>query len=281
MERPVWLLLLVLFAFAAWGRGQGRSEVEPSNSWHTAVNFMREPYIRRAEQGGGAEKERSGDELGTGEAELPDANGPRFHWHPALAQSMIFLGIQHGFRMLAPKTRDELGGPFFKDWMKSEKNMRGWEDGDSGFTNYVSHPLQGALTGRIFVNNSDAAKAQEFGPSKEYWNSRLKAMLWSTFWSTQYELGPISEASIGNVGLRDHNGHCTMAYVDLVITPTVGTAVLIGEDAIDRYLLKHGIEKDTTNKRTVAIMRTLLTPTTSTANVLRGKKPWKRDDRPL
>ena len=219
----------------------------------------------------------------TDRADDSTSNGDdqRFHWKPALTQSMVFLGIQHSLRMFAPKTRAELGGPFFKDWMKSEKNMRGWEDGDSGFTNYVSHPFQGSLTGRIFVNNSDIAKKQEFGSSPGYWRGRFKAMMWSLFWSTQYELGPISEASIGNVGLRDHNGHCTMAYVDLVITPTVGTAVLVGEDAIDRYLLKNGIERGSTNKRKIAILRTLLTPTTSAANVLRWEKPWKRDDRPL
>ena len=56
--------------------------------------------------------------------------------------------------------------------------------------------VAGGVTGRIFVNNSDKAKKQEFGVSKEYWKSRMKAMAWSTFWSTQFELGPLSEASI-------------------------------------------------------------------------------------
>ena len=204
----------------------------------------------------------------------------KFHWKPALIQSGIFLGIQHGFRMKQEKTRSELGGKFFPDWANSVKNLRGWEDGDGFFTNYVAHPLQGGLMGRIFINNSDRAKKQEFGKSKEYWTSRFKALAWSAAWSAQFELGPISEATIGNVGLRQKNGHSTMAYVDLVITPTLGTVVLIGEDAIDKYILKNWVERNATKSTfKIRMLRSFLTPTTSIANLLRGQVPWKRDRR--
>ena len=206
----------------------------------------------------------------------------KFHWKNALIQSGIFLGIQHGYRMTQKKTRRELGGAFFRDWGKSVKGLRGWKDPDSFFINYVAHPLQGGLTGRIFVNNSDRAKKQEFGKSRAYWISRFKAMGWSAVWSAQFELGPISEASLGNVGIREKRGRSTMAFVDLVVTPTVGTGVLIGEDAIDKYILKNMVEKNarkTTAK--IRILRSVLTPTMSVANLLRGKVPWKRDDRLL
>lgn len=205
----------------------------------------------------------------------------KFHWKPAFVQSMIFLGIQHGVRTTQKKTRREFGGKFFKDWADSVKNLRGWRDGDSVFVNYVAHPLQGSLTGRIFVNNSDRAKKREFGSSKAYWTSRLKAMAWSAAWSTQFELGPFSEASYGNVGLRKKNGYSSMSYGDLVVTPTVGTGVLIGEDAIDKYVLKNWLEKNNRSKLTLKILRSLLTPTTTFANILRGRAPWKRDGRPL
>ncbi len=205
----------------------------------------------------------------------------KFHWKPALIQSGIFLGIQHGFRLTEKRTQRELGGPFFRDWAQSVKNLRGWEDGDSIFINYVAHPLQGSLTGRIFVNNSDRAKKQEFGKSKEYWKSRFKAMIWSAASDIQFELGPISEASIGNVGLNKKNGYSTMAYVDLVVTPIAGTGVLIGEDAIDKYILKNWLERKNGSKTKIKILRSILTPTTSFANILRGKVPWKRDNRQL
>jgi len=212
------------------------------------------------------------------EAEIEDRD--KFHWKPALIQSVSFLGIQHGFRMIQIKTRRELKGPFFNDWGKSIRSLRGWRDGDSWRTNYLAHPLQGSVTGRIFINNSDRARRQEFGKSKEYWESRFKAMLWSTIWSTQFELGPLSEATIGNVGLRKKNGYSTMAYVDLVITPTVGTGVVVGEDAIDKYILKNWFERKSGRLTTkIKILRSVLTPTTAFTNLLNGKVPWKRFDR--
>ncbi len=205
----------------------------------------------------------------------------KFHWKPALIQSGIFLGIQHGFRIVQDKTRRELGGPFFQDWKNSVKNLRGWDDGNKLFTNYVAHPLQGGFTGRIFINNSDKAKKQELSKSKAYWESRFKAIAWATIWSTQFELGPISEASIGNVGIYDNTGRSKLSWGDLIVTPVFGTVVIIGEDAIDKYILKNWLERIAGYKITtkIKILRSLLTPTTSLANLLRGKVPWKRDNR--
>ena len=206
---------------------------------------------------------------------------PQFHWKPAIQQSLIMLAVQHSFRMVQKKTTDQLGGNFFKDYFDSVKALQGWRDGDNAFTNYFAHPLQGATTGRIYINNSDRAKKLDFSLSREYWRSRMKALIWSAAWSTQFELGPISEASIGNVGKTWKDGHCTMAYVDLVVTPVVGTAVLIGEDAIDKYVLKNWIERGSDNKVKIRILRTFLTPSLSASNLLRGKAPWKRDNREL
>lgn len=208
-----------------------------------------------------------------------DDDVDRFHWKPALAESMYFLGIQHAFRMVQTKTRRELKGPFFADWGMSVENLGRWRDGDRAATNYFAHPLQGAVTGRIFVNNSDKAKRQQFGRSKDYWESRFKAMLWSTVWSTQFELGPLSEASIGNVGLYDREGPNLMGWVDLVITPTAGTGVMIGEDIIDKYILRKWLERKIKSKTRIRIYRTFFTPVQSFTNVLGGKVPWKRDNR--
>lgn len=205
----------------------------------------------------------------------------RFRWRSALAQSGLFLGIQHGFRLLQPKTKRELGGPFIRDWGRSVKGLRGWSDGDNAFINYVAHSLQGSATGRVYVNNSDFARRQEFGRSKDYWRSRATAFAWSALWSTQFEIGPISEASIGNVGLSHHRGKSSMAWGDLVVTPAVGTGVLVGEDAIDKYVLKQWLERGSGVRlsKKIKFFRSILTPTTSFANLLRGKAPWKRDNR--
>ena len=215
------------------------------------------------------------------EKERSQQPAERFHWKSALIQSGMLLGIQHGARLFQAKTTDGLAGPFFRDWGRSIRNLRGWSDGDSLFTNNLAHPYQGAATGRIFLNNSDRSKTLEFSKSKKYWESRFKAFVWSTAWSTQFEFGPISEANIGNVGLREKNGQSTMAWTDLVMTPVGGTGVLIGEDIVDKYVLKNWLEKKNRYRitRKIKILRSLLTPTTSFANLLSGKPPWKRYNR--
>jgi hypothetical protein len=211
----------------------------------------------------------------------PVKQSPKFHWKAALVQSTVFLGLQHGFRVLMQKdTRAGLRGPFFRDWQQSVKNLRGWNDGNSFFINYIAHTLQGGITGRIFVNNSDLASTQVFGKSKRYWKSRFKALAWSTAWSVQFELGVLSEANIGNVGLKPKpSGHSGMAYVDQVVTPVIGTSLLVVEDAIDRYILRDRIEKHGYRKRTIKILRSVLTPTTTIGNLLRLQVPWKRNNR--
>jgi len=249
-------------------RSDARKESSGSNpDWKDATRFFDKPKPAP-----------------TPPVDYPKSNGSaeRFHWKPALTQSLIFLGVQHSFRLTQQKTRAQLGGPFLKDWGRSVKGIQGWPDGDDSFTNYFAHPMQGAFTGRIFVNNSDKAKKQEFGWKKDYWNSRLKAMTWTAIWSAQFEIGPLSEASIGNVGMyRTKNGINTGAYVDFVITPVMGTGVLVAEDAIDKYILKKWLEGRTGGKATmqIKVLRSLLTPTTSIGNLIRFRVPWQRDSR--
>lgn len=193
-----------------------------------------------------------------------------FKWGPAINQSLILIGIQHGYALIAQeKTRRALKGPFFRDYWRSVKGLKGWDDGNRFFTNYIAHPMQGGLTGFIYVQNSPRAMNQEFNESKQYWKDRFTAFLWSTAWSTQWELGPISQSSIGNVGL--YGG---MGYVDLVITPTVGTGWLIAEEAIDRYVIR---KLETANDTVRKLTRMFLNPMRTIANLLRFKHPWYRD----
>lgn len=101
------------------------------------------------------------------------------------------------------------------------------------------------------------------------------------FLEMQFEIGPISEASLGNVGKFTDNKHNLLSYVDLVVTPVGGTGVVIAEDAIDKYILKNWLEKGVTHRlpNRIKFLRVLLTPTTSVANLLRGRLPWVRDFR--
>lgn len=208
----------------------------------------------------------------------PPAIRPGFDWNSAFRQSLLFLGGTHAVRiMFQPKTRNELPGPFWSDYIDSVKGLRGWRDGDSGFTNYILHPMMGAVAGYIQVQNDPAGRSLEFSNSQAYRSSRMKALLWSAMYSFQFELGPFSEASIGNVGLKpaDDSAH-PMAGVDLVVTPVIGTAWLIGEDALDAYVIDK-YETGSPGNLSRIFVRTALNPCHSVANLLRFKKPWQRD----
>ena len=84
---------------------------------------------------------------------------------------------------------------------------------------------------------------------------------------------PYSEASVGNVGMRPG----TMGHVDLVMTPVGGFGWMLAEDALDRYVVRP--LENRTGRGVTRFLRVALGPTRSFANVLRFKKPWRRDDR--
>jgi hypothetical protein len=212
----------------------------------------------------------------------PSPDSLKFQWKSALAQSMTFLWIEHTFRfMTEPGTRAELRGPFFKDWFTSVRRTRGWRDGDPFIVNYVGHPMQGSVTNYIYVHNDPRSRLLEPGLNKAYFKSRLKAMLFSTIYSTQFELGPLSEASLGNVGIRpSRTSRHPSAFVDLVITPTLGTVWTMGEDALDKLVVMR-MENHVENRFVRLMVRGFLNPSRSFANILRGRYPWHRDGRRL
>ena len=195
-----------------------------------------------------------------------------FHWSTAIKQSLVFLGVQHGYAMTQPKTRRDLSGPFFKDYGRSVKSLHGWADGGRFFTNYIAHPLQGSFLGFIQIQNDPKGMSLSFDKSSAYWRSRLKALAWSAAWSTQFEIGPISQASIGNVGL-----HGKQTYVDLVMTPIGGFGLLVVEDFVDKHLVRMIERRSSGNFYIKVASRTFLNPTRSVANLLRLKAPWYRD----
>lgn len=200
--------------------------------------------------------------------EIPE----RFEWNAAFRQSLVFLSVQHALRLTQSKTVDQFKGPFFRDYLDSIKGIKGWGDGDGWFTNYFGHPAMGAIAGYIQIHNDPKALRLELKNSRAYWKSRLKAMAWSAAYSTQFEIGFFSEATVGNVGKRPGTG----GYVDFVVTPTLGTFTIVLEDAADRFIVKH-IESRTDNFHLIRLARTFLNPTRSIANLLRFKKPWYRD----
>jgi len=207
-----------------------------------------------------------------GESDLAEQG---FQWKMALIQSSLFLGIQHTGRLVEEKTRRELKGPFWSDYLHSVSTIHTWNDGDSITTNYLGHPIMGAVAGYIQIVNDPVGRRLEFEiSSTQYWRSRLKAFAWAAAYSTQFEFGPISEASIGNVGKHPP----TMAVVDLVVTPIGGFALIVLEDYLDKRFID-GWESRTSNTK-IRLYRIALNPSRSLTNLIRFKRPWYRDNRP-
>lgn len=197
-------------------------------------------------------------------------------WHGLAWQSGLFLGIQHSFRLATePGTRAGLKGKFFPGWGHAAGNLHGWSDGDPFYVNYVGHPMQGAVTGFIWSHNDRAYLGAEFGANSYYWKSRLRATAYSWAYSTLFEIGPLSEASIGKV----QSVYPQQGFVDHVITPVVGTGWMIAEDALDKYLIQR-IERHVDSPVVRLLARGTLNPGRSMANLMRLKAPWTRDDRP-
>jgi hypothetical protein len=205
---------------------------------------------------------------------------PGIDWSNTLTQSLFFLGVMHSYRLvIEPDTRAALTGKFWKDYVNSVKQLRGWSDGDSFMTNYIGHPIMGSIAGRILIQNDPRGRALEPEFNQEYFKSRMKAFGYSFLFSTQFEWGLISEGTIGNATPNQYTRH-PFSFIDFVVTPTVGTAWLVGEDMLDKYGIRR-IETWTTNRQVRALARTILNPSRAFANMMRLKYPWYRDGRKL
>ena len=207
----------------------------------------------------------------------PEYPEPGVNWKGVFVQSGFFLGVEHGFRLaFQSDTREGLRGPFFHNYVTSLGSLHGWADGNDFYINYIGHPVQGAIAGYIWVQNDRPSyRDAEFGKNRTYWASRLRAAAFAWAYSEEFEIGPISEASIGAV----QKSAPQFGFVDHVITPSFGLGWMIAEDAVDKYLVKL-VEDRTENIWLRLVLRSTLNPSRSFANAMRGKVPWHRDTRP-
>jgi len=203
--------------------------------------------------------------------EAATAAGENVSSHPLLASigdSMKLLMIEHTSRIIfQEKTRRELGGPFFQDYRASVRFPRRWEDTDAWWVNYIGHPIHGGAAGLIYLDHTPA-REETLSLRPGYWSSRGKAAAFSAIYSLQFEIGPLSEASIGNVGMRPE----TTGWVDYVVTPTGAFALLVAEDALDRWFVEF-VERHTDNRVFRASIRMLFNPSRTFANIAQRRPP--------
>ncbi len=213
------------------------------------------------------------------DAPRPEVSEASVQWGRVLRQTLTFQGIQHSFFMTQQKSRAGLKGPWVRDWFDSASSPfvePHWSDGGSFLINYIGHPMGGSTYAYIYRQNDPSAAGIEFAGTG-YGAHLAKAMGISALSSVQWEIGPFSESSLENVGKPPDR--YKMAWIDFVVTPTVGVAWMAGEDALDRYVIRK-LERKIDSATGRVVIRILLNPTRSMANLVAGEKPWKRPGRP-
>jgi hypothetical protein len=206
--------------------------------------------------------------------ESPSARG--VDWGELARDSFLFLAVENAFRCATEQgTRDAFSNPFVRGYLNSVGNMHGWNDGDPFYVNYVGHPMQGAVSGDIWTHNDRAYPNIEFGRNRRYWKGKLRGGAYSYIYSVLFEIGPASEASIGNVQAL----YPAQGFVDHVVTPVIGLGWSITEDALDQYLVRR-VESHTGNPWIRGLVRSGLNPARSMANTMASQWVWHRDNRP-
>lgn len=201
---------------------------------------------------------------------------PKVQWRQLMGASLRYLGVMHSFR-LATEAGTRYGlthNSFWGGYMSALGAMHGWSDGDSYYENYLGHPIQGAVSAYIWIHDDPRYRNVEFGKNPDYWKSRLRAYAYAWAFSEQFEVGLLSEASIGNI----QRYCCQYGFVDHVITPNGGILWVVGEDMVDKYVVRR-IEDSTHNLGLRIGARIVLNPVQSFANFMNLEYPWYRENR--
>jgi hypothetical protein len=227
----------------------------------------------------------------------PVVTAPResggIHWGSLVRQWWLFVTIEQSERIIKEsKTRKQLSGPFVRDWFDtvSVYHFDNWNDGGKFATSYLAHPAQGATAAAIFWQNNDHVRfsEQDFR-SAAYRKALVQAFAFAAVDAVLWKMGPLSESSIGNVGLPVHwwDRDCKALHLpcidrtgvsDMVMNEVGGTAMTIGFQWLDKHLQKR-IEERVHNRVLINTTRIITYPPQSLANIVRFKAPWFRDNR--
>lgn len=204
-----------------------------------------------------------------------EANQRGVQWGGLFKSSLLFLGVMHSFRLATEQgTREPFFNQPFGGYFDALGALHGWSDGDGYYENYLGHPIQGAVSAYIWIHHDTRYRNVEFGKSRDYWMGRMRATAYAWAFSEQFEIGPLSEASIGHIQTKC----CAYGFVDHVITPTLGIGWTVLSDIGDRYLVRR-IEDHTDSVGLRIFARLALNPAQSFANLLSLEYPWRREDR--
>jgi hypothetical protein len=210
----------------------------------------------------------------------------RVHWRHLIITASAFNAFQDSANLYTSYwyRYETTTGKWFDRWFNSVLGWRWdqWNDGNPFLDDWVAHPMMGGITNSMWIQDDPRGATLEFGNNRQYWHSRLRALAFSTAYSFQWKFGPFGEAGVGHNG--DHgtdfvNGKLQndTGVVELVSTPLGGLGWTIGEDYLDKHLVRKLEQKPRGTAALLAI--SFLTSARSTANIFRFRPPWYRDGR--
>lgn len=209
----------------------------------------------------------------------------RVHWHQLIISSAVFNAFLNAGNLYTGYwyRYETTHGKWFQRWFDSDLgwNWNHWTDGNPRMDQYVGHPMMGGITNYLWIQNDPKGATVEIG-EPGYWKSRMRATAFTTLYHFEWKFGPFGEAGVGHIG--DHPTHWVngqprndTGIVELVTTPVGGLVWTMAEDALDKYVVKHLEEKPRAPFTLLFI--SFLTPSKATANILRWRTPWYRDER--
>jgi hypothetical protein len=207
------------------------------------------------------------------------------HWRPLIVESLLFNAFEDAGNLYAGYWYrwETMNGKWWDRYVASAAQWRWdrWSDDNPVLDDYVAHPMMGAITNSIWIQNDPKGMTLEFTNDQPYWHSRFRALAWSTFYSFAWKLGPLGEAGVGHNG--DHYFFDQGAYtnetgwVELVTTPVGGLGWTVAEDYLDKHVVR-SLEQKNRNPLLLTFYQ-FITPARGFANILRFRPPWYRDSR--
>jgi hypothetical protein len=199
-----------------------------------------------------------------------EAADTSFRWKPAIGSTLLVILTQNLANLTSSRFHDELEGPFLNDWFTSAGALfdSNWDDGNKIQTNYIAHPIGGA----IYANNArmnDPKYAALLPGDPGYGTGVLRSMAFAAAASLMYEIGPISEASLGNLGMKNPD---KQGWVDPVMTPVLGAGWMVLEDVVHQQLLRR-----VDGRVPYTVLHIFLNPARTISNLFNFRPPCPRD----
>ncbi len=130
----------------------------------------------------------------------------RVHWHQLIISTVVFNAFEDAGNLYTGYwyRYETTHGKWWDRYIDSAAGWRWtvWSDQNPFLDDYVGHPMMGAITNDLWIQNDPKSMTVEPSNTWPYWRRLLRAGAFSTAYSFAWKLGPTGEAAIGHNG--DH-----------------------------------------------------------------------------